>query len=248
MLIIDDLYPVIAFLAIIAVTWLLTHFLDTLLKRLIKSRALVTLQARRLIEIMIWFFGILFALEQVGLGIEVLLLVIGLVGVAAIVASRDTLQNLFSKYFSDIYLPFSIGDSIRVGEHSGRIIEMNPMSTIILTEQEEIVCIPNSMFSREIVVNTTPQAWKEVNVPMAIDNEIPLPDFESEVIKSCNKLRQHLDQRFPPIMTVKRREAKTSEITLTLMIKEPGMKEAITSEISSRVAEIIERMQKRKKS
>lgn len=243
----DFLYPIVAFLAIIAITWLLTHYLDALLKRLIKSRTLITLQARRLIEIMIWFFGILLALEQVGLGVEVMFLVIGLVGVAAIVASRDTLQNLFSKYFSDLYLPFGMGDSIRVGEHSGRIIEMNPMSTIILTEQEEIVSIPNSVFSREIVINTTPQAWKEVNIPMVIGNEIALPEFESEVIKSCNKLKQHLDPRFPPIMTVKKREAKTSEITLTLMIKEPGMKEVITSEINSRIAKIIEKMQSKKK-
>ena len=240
-------FPIIAFLVIIAATWIVTHFLDALLRRMMKSRRLITLQARRLIEALIWLFGILFALEQVGLGIDVLLLIIGLVGIAAIVASRDTLQNLFSKYFSDLYLPLSIGDSVKVGEYSGRIIEMNLMNTIILTEKEEIVIVPNALFNREIVTNTTPQAWKEVNIPIVISNEIDVPEFESEVIRSCNKIRHHLDQRFPPIITVKAKETKSTEIVLTLMIKEPGMKEAITSDVNSRITEIVEKMQSAKK-
>lgn len=241
------LYPLIFFIAIIVATWLITHFLDSILKRLTRGRSSVANKVKRLLVVVIWFFGIVFALEQLGLMVDVLLLIVALVGIAAIVASRDALQNLFSKYFLDIYLSFDIGDNIKVREFSGRIIEMNPMSTILLTDDEQIVSIPNSILYREITVNTTFQAWKEVNVPIVIDNDIGVPEFESEVIKSCNKFKHHLDERFPPIMTVRNREQRTTEITLTLMIKNPEMKEPITDEINARIAEIIERMHSKKK-
>jgi len=241
------LYPWIAFVVILAVTWLVTHFLDSIIKRVTRGRSSVANKVKRLLVIVIWFFGIVFALEQLGLLVEILLLIVGLVGVAAIIASRDTLQNLFSKYFMDIYLTFDVGDNIKVREYSGRIIEMNPMSTILLTNDEQIVSVPNAIFYREITVNTTFQAWKEVSIPIVIDNDIGLPEFESEVIKSGNKFKHHLDERFPPMMAVKNREPKTTELVLTLMIKNPDMKEAITTEMNTRIAEIIERMKAKKK-
>ena len=191
--------------------------------------------------------GILFALGQVGLRLDVLLLLIGLLGAALLIASKDVLQNLASKYFSDVYIPFKVGDSIKVKEYSGKVIEINPMSTILMTDNEELVSIPNSIFIREMVVNVTPKAWKEVIIPILISDEINLAEFESEVLKSCNKLKLHLDERYPPILTVKNREQNSVELILTLMVKEPGRKDALISEINSKITEIIEKLQQKKK-
>jgi len=242
------LYHIVSFLSIILATWVVARVLSTLLGKLLKGVApLVAVHAKRLIWIFIWLLGVLFALEQLGLRIDVLLLLIGLLGAALLIANREVLQNFASKYFSDVYIPFKVGDTIKVREYSGKVIEINPMSTILITDEEEVVSIPNSIFIRETVVNITPQVWKEVTIPILISGEIDLAEFESETLKSCNKLKLHLDERFPPILTVKNREAKSTELVLTLMIKEPNRKDAIISEINSKVAEIIERMQRKKK-
>jgi len=242
------LYHIVSFLGIILATWIVARVLSTLLGKLLKGVApLVAVHARRLVWIFIWLLGVLFALEQLGLRIDVLLLLVGLLGAALLIASKEVLQNFASKYFSDVYIPFKVGDTIKVREYSGKVIEINPMSTILITDKEEVVSIPNSIFIRETVVNITPQVWKELIVPILISGEIDLAEFESDVLKSCNKLKLHLDERFPPILTVKNREAKSTELVLTLMIKEPDRKDAIISEINSKVAEIIERMQRKKK-
>lgn len=191
--------------------------------------------------------GAIFALEQLGLRVDVLLLLLALLGAAMLIANRETLENLASKYFSDVYVPFKVGDSVRVRGYSGRVIEINPISTILMTEDEELVSIPNVIFIRDIVVNTTPHAWKEVTVPIVISEEIELAEFESEILKSCNKLKVHLDERFPPILTVKNREERSTMLMLTLMVKKPERKDVITSEINSKVAEIIEKMKRKKK-
>lgn len=243
----EILYPIASFLAVILATWIIARFLNALLGRLLKRvTPLVTAHVRRLSWIFIWILGIIFALEQLGLRVDVLLLLVALFGGAAVLATKETLQNLASKYFSDVYVPFKVGDSIRVREYSGKVVEINPISTILVTDAEELVSVPNSFFLREIVVNTTPQAWKEVTIPIVIGSDSDLAEFESEVLRSCNRLKLHLDERFPPILTVKNREPKSTELVLTLMVKEPGKKDTIISEINANVAEILERMKKQK--
>ena len=241
------LYPMISFAGTILATWIIARSLSAIIGRIFsRVTPLLAIHAKRLTWISIWSIGIIFALEQLGLRVDLLLLLVGLLGAAAIAANVDALRNLSSKYFSDVYIPFKVGDSIKIRDYSGKVIEINPMSTILLTDGEELISIPNSTFLREVVVNTTPHAWKEVTIPIVIDGEIDLAEFESEVIKSCNKLRLHLDERFPPILTVKGREPKSTSLVLTLMLKDPGKKEAIVSEVNLRVAEIMERMRRGK--
>lgn len=228
-----------SFVAIIFVTWLIAHFVNSFLGRVLKlGPPLVLAHIRRLTLTFIWLIGVLLALAQIGLRIEILLLLIGLIGVALAIANRETLENVASKYFADFYIPFKVGDSIAIHGYSGKVIEINPISTVLISENENLVSVPNSLFLREVVVNSTPKAWKEVTIPIMISNEIPLASFESNVLRSCNKFKHHLDERFPPILTVKNREAKTTELTLILMIKEPETKDAIVSTITKKVSEI----------
>ncbi len=235
----------ISFAAILLATWLIARFVGSFLARILRrGPPLVSAHIRRLTVTFIWLFGSLFALEQIGLRIEILLLLIALIGVALAIANRETLENVASKYFADFYIPFKVGDSIAIRGYSGKVIEINPICTVLITENEDLISVPNSLFLREVVVNSTPKAWKEVTIPIMISNDIPLAGFESEILRTCNKLKHHLDDRFPPILTVKNKGAKTTELTLTLMVKEPETKEAIISDISSKVPEIQERMKK----
>ncbi len=167
-----------------------------------------------------------------------------MIGVALAIANRETLENIASKYFADFYIPFKVGDSIAIHGYSGKVIEINPISTVLINDNEDLISVPNSLFVKEVVVNSTPKAWKEVTIPIMISNDIALPNFESEIIRSCNKLKHHLDERFPPIITDKNRGEKTTELTLTLMVKEPETKDAIVSAVTTRVREVQDRMKK----
>ena len=233
------LTQVILFLAVLVGTWLIARFVGSFLGRFLRrGPPLVLAHVRRLTLIFIWLIGILLALAQVGLRIEILLLLIGLFGVALAIANKETLENLSAKYFADFYIPFKVGDSISIHGYSGKVIEINPISTVLITESKDLISVPNSLFLREVVVNNTPQAWKEVSIPIIISKEIPLPAFESNILRSCHKIKHLLDERFPPILTVKNRETKTTELTLTLMIKEPETKDAIVSTITNKISEI----------
>lgn len=237
------LSTLLIFAIIIVLTWLAARVLGSLVARAMGERtSLLAAQARRVTWFVVWVIGVLLAIEQLGIESSILLLVVGLLGAALVVAFRIPLENLGAKYFSDVYIPFKVGDSIKVKEQSGKVIEINSMATVILTQENQLVSIPNSNLVHEVVVNLTPQVWREVVIPIQMDNQIVLAEFESDLIKRVNKLKLHLDNRFPPLLTTKTRNTRTTELTLTVMIKQPEQRDSIIAELNKRIAATIKEL------
>jgi small conductance mechanosensitive channel len=197
--------------------------------------------ARRLGAIIVWLVGGTLSAQELGLSADVLLLVIALFGAAALIALREPLGNYGAKYFTDLYSPFKVGDVIQVQGFSGQVIEINAMTTVLLTDQEQLVSIPNSLVIREVVVNRSPLAWKEVTTPISLGSNVDLPAFEAELRKSLGKLKSRLDPRFAPLLTTKSQTPQSTELVLTLMLRRPEERDAVTTEANRRVSEVLAR-------
>ena len=242
------LTPLVYFLIIIPVTWLVARLASIVIGRVMRqSMPLVAVEAQRLAWLLVWLIGSIIAVEQLGIPSEILLLMVGLFGAGVIVAIREPLENIGARYFTDVYLTFKVGDSISVQDHSGKVIEVNSISTILLADNNQLVSIPNSAFMRQVVVNTTPQAWKEVIIPITVGNDVDLAAFESALLKSCGKLKLHFDRRYPPVLTTKSRNPQSTELTLTAMIRRPEERDEIAIELKRRITETMETMRRTKK-
>jgi len=247
---IDYLRSIIISVLYIAVILLVTGIMATLSKALVrqllrKTMPLVTTKAQRIVSITIWVIGFIFILDYLGLNTNLFLLLLALIGLGVIVGMRGTLENVGAKYSTDVYIPYKVGDTIRIGPYSGKVIEINPIATIVLAENNDIVSLPNSFFIREAMVNTTPQAWKEIIIPITIDNRVSVSEFESRIMKACNKLKMYFDEHIPPALAIRSRTESSTELTLTVMVKEVDKKDAIIAEINRRVKDILERMERK---
>jgi small conductance mechanosensitive channel len=237
------LAPVVPALVIVGLTILFAWLGGYIAARaMARSTPQMSVAARRLVVAVIGVIGAVLALQALGVSPDVLLLVIFLLGVTALVALREPLSNYGAKYFSDLYTPFKVGDSISVHGVTGKVIEINPMTTVLLSEQEQLISVPNELLIRDIVVNTSPQAWKEVTIPVSFSGTVDLPTLESELLKSLNKLRTRLDPRFPPVVTTRARTATGTDLTLTLMLRRPEDRDAITAEGNKRFTEVLDRV------
>jgi small-conductance mechanosensitive channel len=235
------LAPLLYFAIILAATWLVAKLVSIVIGRVMRNNTpLVAAQTKRTGWLIVWAIGAILAIEQLPINSVILLIVVALLGAAVVVALRVPLENIGARYFSDVYVPFKIGDSVKVQNYAGKVVEINSMSTLLLTETDELVSIPNSLLVREVVVNATPQAWKEVTIPIAIGSGIDLASFENALLKSINKLKLHLDKRFPPLLSTKARGTQSTDLVLTVMIERPEQRDQITTEINKRVAEIME--------
>jgi small-conductance mechanosensitive channel len=228
--------PYLGVLVILGLTWVAALLAGLVIGRVMRHSApQLAAGSRRLGPLIVWTVGLLLAVQEAGLSIEILAVVVVLSGLAAIVALRQPLENLGAKYFSDVYSPFRVGDSIEVGANAGKVIEINAMSTVLLADGDRLVAIPNSLLMKEVVVNSSPQAWKKLSVPISLPASVDLPRVENEILKSLAKLRVRLDRRFPPSIVVKTRTEQSVDLVLTVMIRRPDERDSILAEVNRRV-------------
>lgn len=233
--------PYVSTLVIVVLTVIVAWLVSLIIGRLVRpSTPQMASAARRLGVVVVVLIGGTLALQELGVSADILLLVVGLLGVTILVALREPLGNYGSKYFSDIYTPFRVGDTIKVQGYSGKVIEINAMTTILLSDEEQLVSVPNVAMIRDVVVNTSPQAWKEVVIPVSLSGSVDLATFESELLKSLAKLRTRLDRRFPPVLTTRSRSPQATELTLIVMLRRPEDRDTITVEVNKRLTEVLD--------
>lgn len=239
-------FTLVFFGVILGLTWVFSWVAELTIWGLMRqSNPQVTAAAQRLGAVTVWLVGIVLAVQELGVSVDILLLVIALLGIAAIVALRQPLENFGAKYFADVYAPFKIGDTIRVEDQSGKVVEINAMSTVILSKDDHLVGLPNSLLLRQSVVNLTPQAWKVITVPITLPGSIDLATFENDMMKLLSKLRVRLDRRYPPVFTVKARTPQSTEMALTVMLQRPEDRDPVLAEVNLRLTEAMEKARAR---
>jgi small conductance mechanosensitive channel len=239
----ESIYPIIYVAITLILTYAATKIVSLFIRGIFRSGIpIIAVHVEKVVIVTIWVIGVLIAAQTVGVRIDLILLLFALAGFAAILAFRDVLQNMAARYFSELYVPFKLGDEITVLNYSGKVIGVNPTCTILLTKDENIISIPNQIFMKEPIINITQAAWKELIIPIIMPTSIDLAEFEENVLKVCNKLKMYWDENFPPLLTTKRRDEKEVHLELRLMVNAPEKKEVAAAEINRRIFEIQQRL------
>ncbi len=97
--------------------------------------------------------GILFAMDNLGVSINSL----AAVGAVLMVGIGFGLQNIAQNFISGLILlierPIKVGDIVKVGSTSGKILDIRVRSTVIQTRDNSTIIVPNSKFVSEEVMN-----------------------------------------------------------------------------------------------
>jgi len=84
-----------------------------------------------------------------------LLASVGVLGLILGIAAQDTFGNIISGIALVFFQPFRVGDLITVGGSYGRVKDINLRQTTIITSDDRVILIPNSVLNKETVVNWT---------------------------------------------------------------------------------------------
>jgi MscS family membrane protein len=101
----------------------------------------------------IWFIAGVIILNILEVDVTPILAAGGIVGIAISFAAKDVLGNFFSGAVLAADQPFHIGDRIEVQTYIGDVISIGPRSTRIQTLDRQLVTIPNSILTNDVVVN-----------------------------------------------------------------------------------------------
>lgn len=96
--------------------------------------------------------------------------VIGAAGIALGLAFQGTLSNFAAGLMLLIFRPFRVGDTIKVGAHSGTVKALELFSTVLTTGDNRRVVLPNSALSNQPLENMTyyPTRRAEVLLPFPL--------------------------------------------------------------------------------
>ena len=148
------------------------------------------------------FFGV----RALGMDVNSVLAIGGVGGVAVGLAGREILENLFTGLIILSSNPFEVGDEVLFKPSNGQVVEgivldVGWYRTTIRSFEREIFTIPNSVFSRNVVLNITRKnrEWRFYEFLYLRLEDLPrVADVVSDarrILRQDNRIIQKLHRR-----------------------------------------------------
>lgn len=101
----------------------------------------------------VWFAGLYLAMNELGFELMGLLASLAVFSLIIGLAMQQTLGNIINSFMLALDQPFEVGDRIEVDGEIGSVVSVGILSTKILTNEENLVVIPNNNLINSTVVN-----------------------------------------------------------------------------------------------
>jgi small conductance mechanosensitive channel len=187
----------------------------------------------------IWILGVIIILNTLNVSILLLLVLLFLGGLAMIMAYRSILTDMAASQFISTYQPFKVGEWIEVQDYYGRVIERNLIQTRILTPDNEIVVIPNSLLLRRSVVNRTRSGGLRIQIPVMVETKRDLKEIEDQLMQIGSEMKVDLLPDSQPQVRVTQVTPNETRVVLLLQIANPAKRDQIISDVQKNFYELL---------
>ncbi|WP_320170006.1 mechanosensitive ion channel domain-containing protein [Maridesulfovibrio sp.] len=117
------------------------------------------------------------AMGQAGINVTSFLAVLGAAGLAVGLALKDTLSNFAAGVMLILLRLFKKGDLVTVAGTSGTVQELSAFYTMLSTPDNQKVIVPNSSILQAVIVNTTANNRRRIDLVIGIG-------YEDDIIKA----------------------------------------------------------------
>ena len=189
-------FQIITFLLILLAFWFLSRVARGIVRRAFaRSKLDISSLAQdffiKMTSRLVMLIGFIIAIAQLGVEVGPLLAGLGIAGFIIGFALQDTLSNFASGMMILIYRPFDVGDAVEAGGVLGKVDQMNLVSTMILTFDNQLLVVPNKQIWGGIIRNITHQETRRVDMTFGIGYSDDIPKAEKvlmEIVTSHDKV------------------------------------------------------------
>ncbi|MBO0888971.1 mechanosensitive ion channel family protein [Candidatus Bathyarchaeota archaeon] len=231
-IIVSVLIIVVTYLAVRAYKVIVTRIAGTVPSGLVASLQQIGSWA-------IWILGVIILLNWLAVPTLLLIVLLLLGGLTMIVAYRDILTDMAASQFVSTYQPYKVGEWIEAEDYYGRVIERNLIQTRILTADNEIVVIPNSVILRGSLVNRTRSGGLRVQIPVKVETKINLKKIEEYLLGIAADMKVDLLPDSAPQVRVTQVAPQETSLLLLLQISNPAKRDQIVSDVQKRFYELL---------
>lgn len=123
---------------------------------------------RRIVKYTVFFFAITVALRVLGVDLGVLLGAAGILTVAIGFAAQTSASNLISGLFLLVERPFVVGDTIRIGDTTGKVLAIDLLSVRLVTADNLLVRIPSETLLKSNMTNLTHFSTRRLDLALGV--------------------------------------------------------------------------------
>ena len=193
----------IAFAAILVVSYLASRLVQRLVvRRLLTHRLTIGVRYAigRFLGYFILLIGAFIALETVGISAGALAAFLAALGVGIGFGLQDIAKNFVSGLILLIERPMQVGDRIDIGEVSGDVIEIRTRATVIRTNDDINLIIPNSKFISDTVTNRSYGSPRvRYRVPIGVSYGSDPRQVEAALLDAARQTEGALDDPPPAV-------------------------------------------------
>ncbi|MFH1917037.1 MAG: mechanosensitive ion channel family protein [Nanoarchaeota archaeon] len=164
--------------------------------------------AHGVMKVLLFFVAFIIILQLWGVQVLTLLASMGVVGIILGFALKDSLSNVFGGISLIFDRTFKVGDVIQVeGGDVGEVVLINLRSTRILTYENKIVSIPNSVLANSKILNfSQPTNVLMINIEFGVAYGSDPEEVKRAVLSEVKKVTGVLSFPHPDVKMLKMNE------------------------------------------
>jgi len=192
------------------------------LKRTTLHEKLIELLIDNIYRYALIVFGLVMAVDQLGVNVTAALAGIGVAGIALGFAAQDAVANVISGFLIFWDKPFEVGSWVQVEGQFGRVSNITLRTTRIQTNQNTYVVIPNKNIIDRVLENFSQHGELRIDVPVGIAYKESIQEAREVILK---RIPEQLDWiRSDPAPDVVATELGNSSVNLLVRvwIDDPG--------------------------
>jgi small conductance mechanosensitive channel len=189
-------------------------------------------------RVVTFFFIGTVVLDQLGVNIAVLIGGIGIAGIVAGFAARDSLENFIAGVTVLVDKPFGVGDYIKVDDQYGQVDEITLRSTRLRTVRNRIMVLPNTEMIKEKVMNHTKQNVLRLDIPFGIAYK-ERPDEAREALLPIVEDDDRILSDPSPTAVVTEMDDSSVNMLLRFYLRDPSQEVPMRWEYTEKVRETL---------
>ena len=185
-----------------------------------------------------FFFIGTVVLDQLGVNVAVLVGGLGIAGIVAGFAARDSLENFIAGVTVLVDKPFQVGDYIEIDDQYGQVDEITLRSTRLRTVRNRIMVLPNTYMITQQLMNHTKRNVLRIDIPFGIAYK----EFPDEARNVLLPLFEDDDRVLPepsPSVVVTEMADSSVNMALRFYTRDPSQEVPLRWEYTEKVRETL---------
>ena len=150
----------------------------------------------------VFFIGLILALQNIGLDIAPLLAGIGVLGFVVGFALQDTLGNFAAGIMLLLYRPFDVGNYVEVAGREGTVESMTLVSTTLATLDNQQLTIPNGKIWGDVIRNVSAHPRRKIMETIGIGYDDDIDRATAVALEVVKGIEATLDDPEPQVVLV----------------------------------------------